>query len=113
MNLLTSSISTSPRRKFYFATFLAAAVKLTFAADSTVTVRYAWEEFKRDHAKSYESAEEEEKRFGIFLKNLEVVKERNAAERAAGGSAVHGITKFSDLTQVRKGQGGVGECTIL
>lgn len=35
----------------------------------------------------------------MFLANLAVIDERNARERHAGGSAQHGITKFSDLTQ--------------
>jgi len=34
------------------------------------------------------------------VENLKVVDARNAAELKAGGNAVHGITKFSDLSQV-------------
>ncbi len=41
------------------------------------------------------SADEEESRFAIFVDNLAVIDARNAAE----GSDIHGITKFSDLTQ--------------
>jgi len=44
--------------------------------------------------------EEETKRFYIFVDSLKVADSRNAAELKAGGSAVHGVTKFSDLSQV-------------
>ncbi len=45
------------------------------------------------------SMTEEVNRFEIFVNNLKVIDERNAAEKTAGGSAVHGINKFADLTQ--------------
>jgi len=43
---------------------------------------------------------EERTRFAAFVSNLAAADERNAAERASGvaGAAVHGITKFMDLT---------------
>jgi len=44
--------------------------------------------------------EEETKRFYIFIDNLKVADARNAAELKAGWSAVHGVTKFADLSQV-------------
>ena len=47
----------------------------------------------------YSSLEEEAKRAEIFAGNMLLVAERNAAEIAAGGEAVHGITKFSDMHQ--------------
>jgi C1A family cysteine protease len=34
------------------------------------------------------------------VENLKVADQRNADEKKAGGSAVHGVTKFSDLSQV-------------
>jgi C1A family cysteine protease len=61
--------------------------------------KYLWESFKRDFGKSYETQDEETKRFNYFLENLKIADLRNEAERRAGGSAVHGITKFSDLSQ--------------
>ena len=48
-----------------------------------------WDSFKSEHGKTY-SADEESKRFGIFVENLKVADERNAKEAAAGGSAQHG-----------------------
>lgn len=41
----------------------------------------------------------EERKFAIFLENLKIADLRNAAELKNGGSAVHGITKLSDLSQ--------------
>jgi len=48
----------------------------------------------------YATPEEERTRFAAFVGNLAAADERNAAERASGvaGAAVHGITKFMDLT---------------
>eukprot|EP00598_Pedospumella_elongata_P011229 CAMPEP_0184988052 /NCGR_PEP_ID=MMETSP1098-20130426/22764_1 /TAXON_ID=89044 /ORGANISM="Spumella elongata, Strain CCAP 955/1" /LENGTH=53 /DNA_ID=CAMNT_0027512711 /DNA_START=17 /DNA_END=175 /DNA_ORIENTATION=- len=43
--------------------------------------------------------EEETQRFAIFLENLKVADMRNAAEEKNKGGAIHGITKFSDLSQ--------------
>lgn len=41
----------------------------------------------------------ESRKFSIFLENLKMADLRNQLEIKAGGSAVHGITKFSDLSQ--------------
>jgi len=61
--------------------------------------KYLWENFKTEHGKSYETMEEEIKRFNFFLENLKVADLRNEAEAKNGGSAIHGITKFFDLSQ--------------
>ncbi len=37
-------------------------------------------------------------RFFNFLGNLKLVDERNLMERMANGTAIHGITRFSDLS---------------
>jgi hypothetical protein len=42
---------------------------------------------------------EEENRFLIFAENLKVAEARNTLERQSGGTAEHGVTKFSDMTQ--------------
>jgi len=62
--------------------------------------KFMWEGFKKEHGKNYDSMDVEMRRFEIFIGNLKMVDERNAAELAAGGSAVHGITGFLDLTQL-------------
>jgi hypothetical protein len=58
-----------------------------------------FEAFMAQFEKSYKSMEEMEKRFTIFQKFLEIVDQRNNANIAAGGEAVHGITMFADQTQ--------------
>jgi len=59
-----------------------------------------WESFKTEHGKKYDTMEEETRRFYTFVENLKVADQRNIEEKKAGGSAVHGVTKFSDLSQV-------------
>lgn len=59
---------------------------------------YMWDSFKEQYSKSYETAEEEASRYEIFVSNLALADERNVREQRAGGSAVHGITKFMDLS---------------
>jgi len=54
--------------------------------------------FKSQYKKSYDTNEEAAK-FQAFIANLQLADARNEAERKRGGSAVHGITQFSDLTQ--------------
>jgi len=60
--------------------------------------KYMWESFKAEYGKAYDVGMEAY-RFQIFVENLAVIDERNAAELAVGGEPVHGITKFSDLKQ--------------
>jgi len=62
--------------------------------------KFMWEEFKKAHSKAYSTMEEETMRFGFFIENMKIVDDRNSKELLAGGSAVHGITKFSDLSQM-------------
>lgn len=62
--------------------------------------KYMWENFKREHSKSYDSMDEENKRFRVFLENLQMADLRNSRELKNGGTEVHGITKFSDMSQV-------------
>jgi C1A family cysteine protease len=72
------------------ATFV--AVNGRFFTEDASAQKFMWEQFKQEYRKSYD-ANEEPKRFKIFLENLKVVDERNAKDK------VHGITKFSDLSQ--------------
>ena len=57
-----------------------------------------FDEFKRTHGKSYASEEEEAKKFQVFVANLHLADARIEAERLNGGTAVHGVTKYSDIT---------------
>lgn len=55
----------------------------------------AFRDFKEKYNKVYSSKKEQIRRFKIFRKNLAKMHEFNQNER---GTAVYGITKFSDLT---------------
>lgn len=57
-----------------------------------------WENFKAEFKPEYADDAEEKRRFGYFLENLKIADERQLAEHRVGGSAVHGVTVFSDLT---------------
>lgn len=52
-------------------------------------------QYKNEYHRTYEG-DEHEARFGHFVNNLKVADARNAEEK---GSAVHGITRFSDMSQ--------------
>jgi len=74
-------------------------------------LREMWDGFKRDFGKSYH-ASEETYRYAVFLKNLQMIDERNDENIAAGGEAVHGITKFADLTTAEFAQQYLGSRPI-
>jgi C1A family cysteine protease len=78
---------------------LAVSASAKVYTDDAAQQKYMWESFKREYFRNYESMEEENRRFNIFLENIKLVDLRNLAEIRAGGSAIHGITKFSDLSQ--------------
>jgi C1A family cysteine protease len=78
---------------------IAAAASANLFVEEPSFQKEMWESFKADYGKSYESTEVETKRFAYFLENLKIADSRNSEERKAGGSAVYGVTKFSDLTQ--------------
>ena len=73
------------------------------AASGAVTVdsamvdaTQAWIHFKEKHNKVYASLAEERRRFKTFRENLKLIDERNRRET---GTAVHGVTKFADMSQ--------------
>jgi C1A family cysteine protease len=86
-----------------FKTTLFAALALgasaNLSASSPEEIKVMWENFKETHSKVYGTMTEELSRFQKFTENLAIIDKRNAIERAAGGSAKHGITQFSDMTQ--------------
>ncbi len=79
---------------------LAAVGSATLHSEDHVQQKSMFESFKMNFGKRYETMEEESRRFYLFVENLKVADARNAAEKKAGGSAVHGITKFTDMSQV-------------
>ena len=82
--------------KITLALALMASASATLYSAKESTQKYLFEQFKAEHGKVYATAEEEAHRFEVFLTNLKKVDERNEAEK---NTAVHGITKFADLTE--------------
>jgi len=58
-----------------------------------------FETFKVTHSKTYESEEAEKAAMATFAKNVDLAAERNAKLIAVGAEPVHGITRFSDMTE--------------
>jgi len=56
-------------------------------------------QFVEKFARVYETEEEKEERFWVFLANMESNTKKNAALAAENKDQVHGITKFSDMTK--------------
>ncbi|TKR94684.1 hypothetical protein L596_008943 [Steinernema carpocapsae] len=54
-----------------------------------------WKSFVATYQKTYATKAEEAKRFGVFVENLKLAKERAAKEQ---GTANFGMDKFSDMT---------------
>jgi cathepsin F len=94
-----------------YSTTLTSSVHETTSLDSTIintntntrikystldndTITQMFDEFKTTYNKSYASIEEENLRYNYFNRFLEVIDERNNNDTYA----VHGITKFADLS---------------
>ena len=88
-------------QKLILALALVAGATATSISDElaewAMREHFGWFEMKFE--KRYKNLEHREARFEIFVKNLEAVVSKNTALRAEGKDAIHGITKFSDLTQ--------------
>ncbi|KAH7567193.1 hypothetical protein ACOSP7_011032 [Xanthoceras sorbifolium] len=52
--------------------------------------------FKKKYGKTYPTQEEDDYRFGVFISNLRLARRHQILDP----TAVHGVTKFSDLTQL-------------
>ena len=68
----------------------------SLSTSSPETIKSLFSAFKQEFKKVYSTADEESSRFAIFVNQLKVIDERNALEKFG---AVHGITRFADLTQ--------------
>jgi hypothetical protein len=82
--------------------------------DNTVDEDYEWGLFKETYHKVYTTPEEEKMRRANFAVSIERAQERNQVNIKAGGEAIFGITKFSDLSQKEfdsqfKGRKGKGK----
>lgn len=62
------------------------------------TVREQFQEFEAKFTKVYDSVEQREGKFLTFAQNLEDVVSKNAKLVENGEDAIHGVTKFSDMT---------------
>lgn len=82
---------------YLLASAIAAAAAAAATATFDATLVSAFADFQKTYGKSY-SDEEFPKRLEIFAGNLERAKELNVQNIALGGGAVHGVTKFSDLS---------------
>lgn len=69
-----------------------------YSDSNSSELKQLFKQFMADYKRSYGVAEEMN-RFISFVQNMKVIDARNAAEKKAGGSAVHRITKFSDMTE--------------
>lgn len=78
---------------------IAASVSAEYSNLSPTSLKYMFETFKTEYGRNYATMEEEQSRYAIFAENLKTIDARNEMERKAGGSAIHGITKFADLSQ--------------
>lgn len=77
---------------------LHAAFLYSALGSNNENLKSLFEDFKKEHQKTYISRAEESLRFDVFVNNLRLIEERNDLERLSGGSAVHGITQFADLS---------------
>ena len=64
----------------------------------TLEKKQLFKDFAKKFNKNY-SDKEEESRYVTFEKNLEIIDERNSAEQKKGGTAIHGITIFTDSSE--------------
>lgn len=78
------------------ALYLAGVSATSLSSSSPEAIKSLFTTFKQEFGRVYASAEEEASRFDIFVNHLKIIDERNAMEKYG---AVHGITRFADLTQ--------------
>lgn len=72
--------------------------KIKYMALNSADKETLFDEFKTDFGRKYDTTKEEKERYALFLTNLERFDARNEKEKKVGGTAVHGITQFADLS---------------
>ena len=77
----------------------ASTVSAKIYSDNVEFQQFQFKSFMQTWNKKYSSIEEERLRFGHFINNLRLIDARNVMEREANGTAVHGITRFTDLSE--------------
>jgi len=78
-----------------FGAAVASAGLTKLGSSSPEVLKELFEEFKAEHRSNYRTMDDENYRFGVFVKTLHIIDERNAAE----DGSLHGITRFADMTQ--------------
>jgi C1A family cysteine protease len=81
------------------AVAIAASASAALYTEDPASQKALWEAFKTNFKRTYSTMDEESHRFAVFIEHLKMSDLRNAKEKKAGGSAVHGITQFADLSQ--------------
>jgi len=81
------------------AVVLAAVASAHVYSDNVEFQMFQFKNYVRTWSKKYASVEEEKLRFHHFVNNLKLIDARNALERASNGTAVHGMTQFTDLSE--------------
>ena len=85
--------------ELFTAVTMAASAGASLSDSSPESIKMMWDAYKNDHGRRYATEGEEMVRYDNFKNSLKAIDQRNEAERVAGGSAVHGITQFSDMSQ--------------
>jgi len=85
--------------QFVVAVAIVATVSAKLFPEDPAKQKELWDNFKENFAKRYHTMEEETQRFAHFLENIRMADRRNEMEAREGGSATHGVTIFSDLSQ--------------
>jgi len=85
--------------KIVLALALIGGSSASLFTNNTESQQYMWNAFKHEYRKDYAAAEDAV-RFVTFVENLKLIDQRNVKEAASGRAdhAVHGITKFADLS---------------
>lgn len=82
-----------------FATVAMASSAPTLYTEDKTQLKAAWESFKTEFGRKYDTMDDETRRFNLFVENLRTADLRNSQEAKEGGSAIHGVTRFSDMSQ--------------
>ena len=72
--------------------------KIKYATLSSSEHVMLFDDFKSRYGKTYDTTSEEKERYATFLNNMEKIDARNEKEQKAGGTAIHGVTQFADIS---------------
>ena len=72
--------------------------KIKYAKLSSNEHAMLFDDFKTTYGKKYDTTTEEKERYATFVSNMEKIDARNEKEQQAGGTAIHGVTQFADIS---------------